>query len=113
MIMQTHFQSKQVLAKTTASNRIGLCHAIHSKTRSDPGSLLNLVVLPSPAKQHTRRFHTSEQRRTVIARCAIAPSITVQSVTTALLHASRAWDKYDADNSGTLNIDEVVELLNG
>jgi len=42
----------------------------------------------------------------------VVSKLTVQSVTTALLHAQRAFDTYDVDKSKSLSLAEAVELMN-
>ncbi len=38
--------------------------------------------------------------------------LNIQSVTSALMQAQKAWEKFDRDKSGTLSLAEVTELLN-
>ena len=38
--------------------------------------------------------------------------LSITNVTSALLHAQRAWNQYDTDKSGTLSLHEALNLLN-
>jgi len=87
--------------------------AARSSSGARRARMVRAAVWPFGSKQDDKEKEQEKELAKEQEKLKLAQGLSVGNVTGALMEAQKAWETYDRDRSGTLDIDEVVALLNG